>query len=128
VRPSTPRDRVIATAAVVAAGLVVGAIVLDARRPKPGRFDGRLWKLVGPQDDDRLDMADDLIARDRLAGLTRAKVLKLLGEPNGNGRFQPGDLAYRLGLERAYMPVDFEWLVVHFDDQDRVARYWLAVD
>lgn len=122
------RDRLIGAAAVVAAGLVVGAIVMDARKPRPGRFDGRLWKLVGPEDDDRLDMADDLIARGRLDGLTRARIVKLLGQPNATGRFQPGDFAYRLGLERTYMPVDFEWLVIHFDDQDRVARHWIATD
>lgn len=122
------RDRLIGAAAVVAAGLVVTAIVLDARRPRPGRFDGRLWKLAGPEDDDRLEMADDLLERNRLEGLTRAKVLKLLGQPNATGRFQAGDFAYRLGLERAYMPVDFEWLVIHFDDQDRVARHWIATD
>ncbi len=123
---SSSRDRIIGAAAVVAAGLVVGAIVMDARRPKPGRFDGRLWKLVGPQDDDRLLMADDLIERNRLDGLTRARVRKMLGEPTDAGRFQPGAFAYRLGLERAYMPVDFEWLVICFDDQDKVSRYWIA--
>lgn len=122
------RDRLIAGAAVVAAGLVVGAILLDNARPRPGRFDGRLWKLVGIEDDDRLEMADDLIARQKLDGLTRGKVKKLLGEPNDTGRFKPGDLAYRLGLERSYMPVDFEWLVVHFDEHDKVSRYWIATD
>lgn len=123
---SSSRDRIIGAAAVVAAGLVVGAIVLDARRVKPGRFDGRLWRLVGPEDDDRLAMADDLIARNRLDGMTRARVRKMLGEPTDSGRFQPGALAYRLGLERVYMPVDFEWLVICFDDQDKVSRYWIA--
>lgn len=122
------RDRMIGAAAVVAAGLVVGALLLDAQRPKPGRFDGRLWRLAGPDEDDRLEMADDLIARGRLEGLTRAKVLKLLGQPNATGRFQAGDFAYRLGLERNYMPVDFEWLVIHFDDQDRVAKHWITTD
>lgn len=120
------RDRMIGAAAVVAAGLVVGAIVLDQRKARPGRFDGRLWKLVGIEDDDRLDMADDLIARGRLEGLTRARVLKLLGQPTDTGRFKPGDFAYRLGLERTYMPVDFEWLVIHFDANDRVERHWIA--
>ena len=125
---SSSRDRIIGAAAVVAAGLVVGAIVLDARRPKPGRFDGRLWKLVGPQDDDRLAMADDLIERKKLDGLTRARVRKMLGEPTDAARFQPGAFAYRLGLERTYMPVDFEWLVICFDDQGKVSRYWIATD
>lgn len=122
------RDRLIAGAAVVAAGLVVGAILIDNARPRPGRFDGRLWKLVGAEDDDRLEMADDLIARQRLDGLNRARVKKLLGEPNDTSRFKHGDLAYRLGLERTYMPVDFEWLVICFDDQDKVSRYWIATD
>lgn len=122
------RDRLIGAAAVVAAGLVVGALLLESERRRPGRFDGRLWKLVGPEDDDRLEMADDLIARGKLDGLPRAKVLRLLGEPNATGRFQPGDFAYRLGLERSYMPVDFEWLVIHFGPDDRVARHWITTD
>jgi hypothetical protein len=50
----------------------------------------------------------------------------MLGEPGGGGRFQSGAFAYRLGLERAYMPVDLEWLVICFDDQDKVSRYWIA--
>ncbi|ATQ42196.1 hypothetical protein CSW64_07090 [Caulobacter mirabilis] len=109
----------------LAAGLAVGALVLDSQRP--GRFRKRGWLEVAPEDDDRLVMADDLIKRGRLKNMTRAAVQKLLGAATPTDRF-PGALAYRLGLERSYMPVDFEWLVIQFDGGDRVTQYWIATD
>jgi len=120
------RQLVIMGTAAVAAGLVVAAIVNDAR---PGRFRKRDWRLAAtPEVDDRLDMAEDLLKRGRLEGLTRGAVEKLLGPPTPTDRFPGAGMAYRLGLERSYMPVDYEWLVIHFDDAGRVSRYWVAND
>lgn len=119
------RQLVIMGTAAVAAGLVVAAIVNDAR---PGRFRKRSWQSATPDADDRLAMADDLLNRGRLEGLTRARVEKLLGPPTPTDRFPGAGMAYRLGLERSYMPVDYEWLVIHFDDAGRVSRYWVATD
>lgn len=119
------RQILIAGAAAVAGGLVVAAIFNEAR---PGRFRKRSWKLAPPDADDRLDMAEDLLRRGRLEGLTRAAVEKLLGPPTPTDRFPGAGMAYRLGLERSYMPVDHEWLVICFDDAGRVSRYWVATD
>lgn len=119
------RDLLIVGVAGLAAGLAVGALVLDSQRP--GRFRKRGWLEVTPDDDDRLVMADDLIKRGRLKNMTRAAVQKLLGAATPTDRF-PGALAYKLGLERSYMPVDFEWLVIQFDDKDRVSQFWIATD
>ena len=119
------RQLLIAGAAAVAGGLVVAAVLNEAR---PGRFRRRDWKLAPPDADDRLDMAEDLLRRGRLEGLTRAAVEKLLGPPTPTDRFPGAGMAYRLGLERSYMPVYHEWLVIHFDDAGRVSRYWVATD
>lgn len=119
------RQLLIVGTAAVAAGLVVAAVVNDAR---PGRFQRRSWKLAPPDADDRLDMAEDLLQRGRLEGLRQAQVEKLLGPPTPTDRFPGAGMAYRLGLERSYMPVDHEWLVIHFDDAGRVSRCWVATD
>lgn len=122
----TNRQLLVAGAATLALGLVVGAVVLDHSRTVGQRFDRRLWRLAGPDQDDRLLMADDLMARGKLNGMARSRVIRLLGEPGATDRFAGGHLAYRLGLERDYMPVDYEWLVIRFDGQGKVERYWIA--
>lgn len=122
------RQLLVAGAATVALGLVVGSLVLDSRKAagRPQRFDRKQWRLATPDEDDRLVMADDLMARGKLDGMPRARVIKLLGEGQATNRFPGGHLAYRLGLERDYMPVDYEWLVIRFDEHDKVERYWIA--
>lgn len=122
----TNRQLLVVGTATVALGLVVGAVVMDSRRAKPQRFDRKLWRLAGPDEDDRLLMADDLMARGKLDGMPKARVIRLLGEGQATNRFPGGHLAYRLGLERDYMPVDYEWLVIRFDAHDKVERYWIA--
>jgi hypothetical protein len=64
----------------------------------------------------RPGMADDLIERSLLKGKSRPEVVSLLGQ----GWSDPDDrsLFYRL---RDLLPIDSEWLVVGFDEADRVA-------
>ena len=73
-------------------------------------------------------MVDDLIARRRLKGLTRAEVVALLGEPRPTAYFQNYDLVYWLGPERGWISIDSEWLVFRLDATHRVAEYRLVTD
>jgi hypothetical protein len=122
----TNRQLLVVGTATVALGLVVGAVVMDSRKARGHRFDRKQWRLATPDEDDRLAMAEDLMARGKLDGMPKARVIKLLGEGGATDRFPGGHLAYRLGLERDYMPVDYEWLVIRFDANDKVERYWIA--
>lgn len=123
----TNRQLLVAGAATVALGLVVGALVMDSRGESDRRkFDRKQWRLATPDEDDRLMMAEDLLARGKLDGMAKSRVVKLLGEGGATDRFPGGHLAYRLGLERDYMSFDYEWLVIRFDAKDKVERYWIA--
>lgn len=75
----------------------------------------------------RLRMVDDLLARKRLDGLSRAEVLELLGPPAGETP-EARELRWLLGPARAFLRIDGEWLWVAFDGDGRVARAWTAPD
>jgi outer membrane protein assembly factor BamE (lipoprotein component of BamABCDE complex) len=76
----------------------------------------------------RLEMADDLIAHDKLNGMTRVEVVNLLGEPTKTNKFKDWDLVYWLGQERSFIPIDSEWLVVYFDANGLVRDYRIVKD
>lgn len=76
----------------------------------------------------RQQMLDDLLDEHRLAGRSRADVVRLLGEPLRTGYFRDWDLVYWLGPERGLMSVDSEWLVLRLDQEDRVMEYRVVTD
>lgn len=80
------------------------------------RFDSDAWKSVAGNDPSRLAMVDDLLARRKLVGMTRAAVDELLGVPPNTGYFAEFDYVYWLGPERGFISIDSEWLCVAFDD------------
>lgn len=121
----TPIFRAVAFLGLI---VVVYAIALKLQSP-PRRFDHVGWATPADGDEEpRLEMADELIARSMLDDKTRAEVLSMLGEPNGDGYFTDFDLVYRLGMERGFLSIDSEWLVVRFDREERVAEYRIVRD
>lgn len=100
-------------------------------------FDAELWrsqKNISSEDTTwppRLCMVDDLIKSGILDGLTKDRVIELLGSPLGKG-FPLGardcDIHYYLGLERGFLRIDSEWLFINFDEDDKVERYWIYRD
>jgi hypothetical protein len=70
-------------------------------------------------------MADDLLSRGVLVGLSRREVIALLGEPDG---VSGGDLSYWLGPQRALAAADSEWLSIRLGRDGRVAEAWLTHD
>lgn len=76
----------------------------------------------------RLQMADRLIARHTLKGMTRDEVLWLLGQPPSTDYFHDWDLVYWLGRERSYISIDSEWLVLRFGTNGRVSEVQIVRD
>jgi hypothetical protein len=58
-------------------------------------------------------MADRLVARRALIGLTRLEVHNMLGIP-ASSRDNDRQWCYWLGPERGFISIDDEWLELHF--------------
>lgn len=105
-----------------------GAIHYWNTRPLP--FDRSIWNAepAGIEDFRRHRMADWLLRRRSLMGLSRAQVVSLLGEPTVTSHFRDFDLVYVLGNERGWMSIDSEWLLMRLDATGHVSTAELARD
>jgi hypothetical protein len=118
------RSLMIAVAVVV---VVLGAIALSTPRRRP--FDPVAWRAGDRQPErEREEMADDLVASRALLGKTRSEVVRLLGEPPPTEYFRSFDLVYRLGMERGFMSIDSEWLVLKLGPDGRVVECRIVTD
>lgn len=108
---------------VVAVGVVKCAVF-------PGRaFDAVLWKdAVRVRDGVRLGMADRLLARRTLIGLTRPEVVAMLGDPPPTSYFDEWDLVYWLGPEGGFFGLDSAWLVARLGADGRVTQARIVTD
>jgi len=116
-------------ALVVAVGLLtLAAIHFWKARPLP--FDRAVWnaEVADLEDNRRHRMADWLVQRRRLIGMSRAEVISTLGEPTVTSHFRKYDLVYVLGNERGWMSIDSEWLLMRLDDAGRVSAAEIARD
>lgn len=116
---------VVAGIASLAAGCASSAVA----------FDPELWKNqaasvtseggVSP----RLQMVDSVIAN-VLPGLNQNEVTSSLGKPTETEYFADlrPDLIYVLGPERGFISIDYEWLLIWFDDDGVVDRTQIATD
>ena len=92
-------------------------------------FDAALWQDSNQVDTGiRIRMVDDLLTRHQLQGMTRGKIVELLGDPEDTPYFKDWDLVYWLGPERGFFSIDSEWLVIRLDTQGRVSEYRLVTD
>jgi hypothetical protein len=110
-------------------GLAALAIVHFAKtRPLP--FDRAVWSADAEGTDDfrRHRMADWLVKRRSLLGLSRTEVVSMLGEPTRTSHFRGYDLVYVLGNERGWMSIDSEWLLIRLDGTGRVLTAELGRD
>jgi hypothetical protein len=111
---------------VLCVGLRLGR---DGIKPMP--FDSGVWK-ANPSECShasvRLRMVDDLLRTEHLQGRSREEVVDLLGEPDDTEYFRDYDMVYRLGLERGWICIDSEWLVLATDENDRVREACLVRD
>ena len=99
-------------------------------------FDAVVWRNSDEVSEDfmwphKLKMADSLIESKILDGLNKKEVIRLLGTPTSD--FSPeykiqDEIYYRLGPERGLMRIDSEWLLITFDENEKVKKYWLRRD
>ncbi len=114
--------------ALVLAGLVLWA-AFDFGYLPTRSFDAEKWREAEQASGyPRLSMVDDLIESGQLNDRSRTDVLTLLGPPTNTNYFSDWDAVYWLGRERGFIRLDSEWLVVRFDEDERVSEYRLVRD
>jgi hypothetical protein len=116
---------------VFAAFFIVGPLAEDYSQRMA--FEAKAWRDKSLDQNSkwptRLRMVDDLVAKRQLDGLTRAELLALLGPADQTDKWRDWHLVYWLGPERSGLfRIDSEWLVIRFDDADRVAAYRVLGD
>jgi hypothetical protein len=90
-------------------------------------FSSAKWK--DPANDGvRISMIDALVHTHRLKGMHRDEVIELLGPVPDTGYFQEWDAVYRLGIQRGFIRLDSEWLVLRFGPDDRVTEWAIVRD
>ncbi|MEW6208487.1 MAG: hypothetical protein AB1631_08970 [Acidobacteriota bacterium] len=100
-------------------------------RPPSIQFESERWKNKNLEESGhpiRIQMIDDLISSRMLDGMSKAEILKLLGEADNDGYFKDWDMVYWLGPERSPISIDSEWLVIRFDSEEKVFEYKTARD
>ena len=67
---------------------------------------------------ERTKIVDDLLMRYDLIGMQESEILALLGNhDNDSGYFSSENrFVYRLGMERSFISIDNEWLIIDFAD------------
>ena len=116
-------------AIMLAVGLsALAAVHYWKTRPLP--FDRAVWnaEVAGIDDFRRHRMADWLLKRRRLVGMSRAEIVSMLGEPTKTSFYREYDLVYVLGNERGWMSIDSEWLLMRLDGTGRVSMAELGRD
>jgi outer membrane protein assembly factor BamE (lipoprotein component of BamABCDE complex) len=78
---------------------------------------------------ERVYMVDDFLNDFDLNDKTKDEVISLLGTPTETEYFKDdNNIVYYLGDERGLIPIDSEWLVIDFDDRERVKKYDVLTD
>lgn len=89
-----------------------------------GGFDSDKWKAAQQaghaRDNPRAGMVRELKAQLH-PGMTKAEVIALLGQPDTEEK--PGRFVYALGM--AKFAVDYEYYVIEFDRDGKLARHFL---
>jgi outer membrane protein assembly factor BamE (lipoprotein component of BamABCDE complex) len=122
--------RVLSLVAVALAVCLSTLAAIHYWKTRPLPFDRVVWdaEVEDIEDCRRHRMADWLVQRRRLIGMSRAKVIFTLGEPTVTSHFREHDLVYVLGNERGWMSIDSEWLLMRLDDTGRVSTAEIARD
>ena len=94
-------------------------------------FNAAGWRR-GSWDDEqprtRQRMANDLVARKRLDGMTRREVQEMLGLGDHTEHWKDWHLRYRLGRAGYLSFLDWDWLVIRFGADGRVEAYQVVED
>jgi len=79
--------------------------------------------------EERVYMVDDLLDKHGLVHKTRDEIIELLGYPTETEYFKTeNNVVYYLGDERGLIRIDSEWLIIFFNNSDKVTRYEIRTD
>ena len=76
--------------------------------------------------ENRYELVDDL-TDNILPGKSRTEIIELLGKPN-EYYFKDADLVYRLGMERSYMAIDSEWILIYLNENGIYDNFEIKTD
>lgn len=99
----------------ILAGLIITMVLAGCAYQKQHSFSTSLWEQYP---NERTKIVDDLLMRYDLIGMQESEILALLGShDNDSGYFSSENrFVYRLGMERGFISIDSEWLIIDFDD------------
>lgn len=81
------------------------------------------------KEDKRVWMVDDLLIQYEIESMSKEEIIELLGEPTNTAYFKEvNNIVYWLGAERSLVSIDSEWLVIWFNDENKVERYEIMRD
>ena len=101
------------------------AVILGLNEYKSS-FTAEKW-LNG--DTEKVYMVDDLLNDYDIKEMTKDEVISLLGTPTTTEYFKvDNNIVYYLGNERGLISIDSEWLVIDFDESEKVSKYEIITD
>ena len=108
------------------AGLIIAIVIACSAFISQHSFSTSKWELYP---DERTKIVDDLLLRYDLIGMHESEILALLGNhDNDSGYFSSENrFVYRLGMERGFISIDSEWLIIDFAD-GVVEGYFITTD
>src|SRR5690606_25296328 len=115
-------------AAVLLVAAAAGLVYRHLTRPS---FDATGWQdeaSVYREPYPRLAMADDLLRRGVLNGLSSDSLVRLLGPKPETEYFNEWDFVYWLGPERGLARIDSEWLVIELGADSTVVHAEIVRD
>ena len=78
---------------------------------------------------EKVYMVDDLLNDYDIKEMTKDEVIFLLGTPTTTEYFKDdNNIVYYLGNERGLISIDSEWLVIDFDESEKVSKYEIITD
>lgn len=78
---------------------------------------------------ERVHIVDDMLMENKLQGKTKKEIIDLLGMPTENEYFsKPNRIVYYLGLERNFISIEHEWLIIILDDEGKCVEYKIEVN
>ena len=95
------------------------------------QFDRAVWvdeAQVYGDDPVRVRMLRDVKANILKKGMARDDVVGLLGPKTDTPKFSKHGLVYYLGPESGAISVDSQWLVIDFDDADKLVKFEVVTD
>lgn len=102
----------------------VWAVYTAAKYHYTHTFSQKAWLKT----EERAYMAEDMMKKYSLEGMTKEDVISLLGNDTEREYFkEKGNLVYWLGCERGFISIDSEWLVINFKEE-KVSNYYITRD